>query len=323
MVEWTQRCGVCRCYLDEEDLFCANCGTESPWSHGQTERLDNEADHYSFECKSCGASMSYDASSQALRCPFCGSTSMERQATVRSVKPDGVVPFSIDQQRAEGVLRNWLRTGFWTPSDAARASRVGEMTAVYVPYWIFEAETDTRWTADSSPPPPGSRGDWYPLGGSHQSRYRGILVAGSSILSLQETDAIAPFDLSDAVQSQEVDLKNAIYEQFRVPRKLARPVARAAIEELEREASARKVPNRSRNIRVNVRISSMRGYPMLLPVWILAYRYKKEVHRVLINGQTGKIAGTSPFSYAKLSVLVMIVLVFLAVVFAIAMLSNM
>lgn len=62
---------------------------------------------------------------------------------------------------------------------------------------------------------------------------------------------------------------------------------------------------------------------MLLPVWILAYRYKKEVHRVLINGQTGKIAGTSPFSYAKLSVLVMIVLVFLAVVFAIAMLSNM
>ena len=321
-LQYSDRCAICHCYMDSEDLFCANCGTENPRPEDCKERLDHQASHHSFSCTSCGASMSYDASARALRCPFCGSTEMQKREGARSVTPDGVVPFRVNQEQAEHILREWLGRGFWRPSDAARASTIGEIARVFVPYWVFEANTKTRWTADSSPAPPGSRGDWYPVSGNNRGSYQGVLIAGSSILTHSETAAIAPFRIDQAKSPEQVDLANVISEEFMVPRKLARPRARAAVEQLEQSACRRKVPGRSRNMRVNVQFSSMEGQPMLLPVWILAYRYKEKVNRVLINGQTGKIAGTAPFAYGKLSVVILIVIALIAAIVGTAVLMN-
>lgn len=247
---------------------------------------------------------------------------MERRESARAILPDRVLQFSIERAAAETALRAWLSSGFWRPADASRASTIGEMTRVYVPYWVFEASTDSRWTADSSPAPLGSRGDWYPVSGGNVSNYTGILVAGSSILTARETDSIAPFDIAQAQPASQVDLENSISEDFRVPRKLARPAARKLIENRERQACRRHVPNRVRNLKVNVRVASMVGQPLLLPVWILAYRYKEKVHRVLINGQSGKIAGTAPFSYRKLTAIIAVVVILLIVIGVIAALSS-
>ncbi|MEM7474423.1 MAG: hypothetical protein AAF483_05465 [Planctomycetota bacterium] len=322
-VELMHRCGVCRCYIDQEDLFCANCGTENPYADTKAKKLAHEATHHSFDCQGCGASMNYDASAQALRCPFCGGTKMEKRAVTQHVKPDAVLPFSIDAVKAEGILREFLSKGFWRPDDAAQSSTIGEVTEIFVPYWVFDATTKTKWTADSSPAPPGSRGDWYPVSGDHARSYKGLLIAGSSVLTLDETESISPFNIANVLAPTEVDLENVTYEEFRVPRKLARPQARGAIEQLERQHCARLVPNRHRNVHVNVRISDMQGYPMLLPVWIMAYQYKNKVFRVLINGQSGKIAGAAPFSYAKVGVIALVVATVLITIGVIVALVNM
>lgn len=316
------RCGVCKCFLDEEDLFCANCGTENSLADHRDQKLKHVASHHGFGCTACGASMNYDASAKALRCPFCGSTKMEKREGARTVTPERVVPFQIDEPNARRILKEWLGSGFWRPADAARGSTIGEMVAVYVPYWMFRATTDTFWTADSSPAPRGSQGEWYPVSGSNQSKYSGILIGGSSILTPEETNSIAPFNADSGVAPGESDLLNTTSEDFRVPRKLARPIARAAVERFERNACAKKVPNRSRNLRVNVRLSDVRGLPVLLPVWVLAYRYKEKVHRVLINGQTGKIAGTAPFSYGKLTFILLVVIGVIATIVLVATLAN-
>lgn len=298
------RCAFCRTFLDDEDIFCSNCGAENP-HHGMTnEGVVSQDEHHSFDCQGCGASMSYDASAQALRCPFCGSAAMQSVPSRRSLRCDWVVPLTVDLHQSESILRAWLGQGFWRPSDAARAAKIGEMVAVYIPFWVFEAETDTRWTADTSPAPPGSRGDWAPVYGENRSQYRDILVAGSSILTSHEISAILPFHLNRAIHYEKMDLENAIVETLKVARKAARPLARAAIEERERQNCARSAPGKPRRVKVNVRIHAMMGHPVLLPVWIMAYRYHDQVHRVLINGQTGKIAGSAPFSYGKLTLVV-------------------
>lgn len=307
-LEVYNRCRICRCFLDDEDLFCANCGTENPHADVQATLPHYEVEHHSFDCDGCGASMSYDASAQALRCPFCGSTAMtQANQARRTLHCDWIVPLSVDHQQAEALLRNWLGQGFWRPADAARAATIGEIAAVYVPFWVFEADADTMWTADSSPPPPGYRGDWCPVSGNNHSHHRDILVDGSSVLGWKEVSPILPFHLERAVRNDQVHLSNAIVETLKVPRKSARPIARAAIEEQERQICSTYVPGRARRIKVNVRIHGLMGRPMLLPVWVMAYRYRHEVHRVLINGQTGKIAGSAPFSIGRLLIPLMIV----------------
>jgi hypothetical protein len=170
-----------------------------------------------------------------------------------------------------------------------------------VPYWVFDATTHTYWTADTSQTPAGARGDWYPLFGEHHGAYSDLLVGGSAALTPAETAALIPFDTGAGVPPDEVDLENITFERFGVPRKYARPMARSGLEWLETQAVAPQIPGRNRNLKVNVRITDLSSRPMLLPVWVVAYRYRDEVFRFLVNGQTGRSTGKAPLSWRKIA----------------------
>jgi len=299
--------------VDEEDLFCANCGTEAPHraeagAMPDASRLTKD----NFECSGCGASMSYDASEKALRCPFCGSVDMVSKPDAQLLAPKWVVPFRLTREEAEQRMRRWLRRGFWRPGGLSESARVAKMTAVYVPYWVFQAKTHTHWTADTSQTPPGARAQWYPLTGEHEGSYGGLLIGASGAIAPCETAALCPFDLADGVPPDKVDLDNVIVEQFSLPRKYARPLARQGLEASEVEACAACVPGRPRNVHVNVLVSEMSSEPVLLPVWIMAYKFRDKLYRFLVNGQTGRATGEAPISWAKLAGAVVTVLAIVA-----------
>jgi len=56
-----EKCPVCGAILDDEDLFCANCGTVAPQNKDQQKPPVAPEVTCNFVCKGCGASMSYDA----------------------------------------------------------------------------------------------------------------------------------------------------------------------------------------------------------------------------------------------------------------------
>ena len=303
------RCTVCRTYLDSEDLFCSNCGTENPAgvdSEGvgidrSKSQIKQQASVMSFRCDQCGASMSYDASAKTLRCPFCGSTKMTARPDARTLTPSGVVPFRIQDTQVESLLRQFLSQGFWKPGDASKSSIINKVTPVFVPFWVFSVTTETAWTADSSAVTSGARGSWRPLSGTRNGGYEGILVGASGTLTPLEVQEIAPFDISQAIDPGKVDLNNVIVEEFRVTRRDSRAKAASLVEQYEAGEAEQSVPGRARNINLNVRIQNMKSVPLLLPIWIMVYQYRNQPFRVLVNGQTGEVYGTAPFSYAKLT----------------------
>lgn len=310
------KCGTCGAVLDEEDLFCPNCGAEAPKREGEA-APPAHVTTCNFTCKGCGASMSYDASAGTLRCPFCGSSELEKQPDAKEISPQGVVPFAIKQDQAIAAMRQWLGSSIWRPGDLSEQAAIVKMTPVYVPYWVFEAQTHTFWTADTSQTPVGARAGWYPLTGQHEGTYHGLLVGASGALTPAETMALCPFDLANAVPPDKIDLTNSIYERFTVPRKYARPLANQGFEQLEAEACGKYVPGSARNLKVNVRITDLTSQPMLLPVWIMAYRYQDRVFRFVVNGQTGRVTGQAPLSWRKIAVVVAIILLAVAILLAI------
>lgn len=268
--------------------------------------------------------MSYDASAKNLRCPFCGSEKMSSRKDARTLKPDGVVTFQILQSQVESRLRHWLSQGFWKPGDASQRSIVNKVTQVYVPFWVFSATTETAWTADSSSVPFGARGSWRPVFGTRTGNYDGVLVGASGTLTPAEVQEIAPFDLSQSVPPDSVDLTNVIVEEFRVTRRDARARASALVEQYEAGQAQQTIAGSIRNLHANVRIQDMKSVPMLLPIWIMVYQYNKQPYRVLVNGQTGEVYGTAPFSYAKLTgVIAGMFLFVLLVIFLFVVVSSM
>ncbi len=324
MSDLLAKCDVCGGLLDEEDLFCSNCGTSAPDPPHRLEELRPAATAtHNFECAGCGASMSYSAETGTLRCPFCGSQKLERRNDQKVLAAHRAVPFRLSQQAASDSLRAFLGSSFWHPGDLGRAAQVTKMSAVYVPYWVFSGKTHTYWTADSGNTPFGARGDWVPLTGEHRGEYRGMLVGASGALAPSETEAICPFDLSAAATPDQVDFGDAAIEQFTVQRKFARPLARSGLEAAETESCARHyLTGRYRNLKVNVRIEQLQSEPVLLPVWIMAYRYKEQLYRFIVNGQTGKASGQAPFSKAKALLVAALVLIAILILLLVVGVAN-
>ena len=162
------------------------------------------------------------------------------------------------------------------------------------------------------------------MSGTRDGNYEGVLVGASGTLTPTEVQEIAPFDLSEAVSPESIDLNNVIVEEFRVTRRDARMNASALVEQYEAMQSQQTIPGRVRKLNANVRIQDMRSEPILLPVWILVYQYRNQPFRVLVNGQTGEVFGTAPFSYAKLTgVIAAIFLLLLFLIIAAVLFSSM
>ena len=308
MTTTLHKCTVCGALLDEEDLFCANCGAEAPVPPGEQRPPLTQLATHNFLCDGCGAGMSYDASAQTLRCPFCGGEKLTEVKDAKVLAPQRIVPMTVTRDAAMACLQKWLPSSFWRPSDLAQQAVVEKMTPVYVPYWVFSAETFTYWTADTSRTPLGARGNWFPMSGEHRGQYQGLLIGASGSLTPAETTALCPFDLAEGLPPEQVDLTNVVYEPFQVQRKYARPLAQRGFEDLIARDCRPYVPGNCRNLKVNVRVENLAGEPVLLPVYIMAYRYKGHVYRFLVNGQTGRCTGTAPTSYLKIAGVVALVL---------------
>lgn len=318
MSDLAAKCSVCGSLCDEEDLFCANCGTEIPLREDRKIGRQDVArlTRCNFLCRGCGASMSYDPQAQSLRCPFCGSDDMQQEADAKILSPSQVIPFRLGRDEAVDAMRRWLGRGFWRPGDLAARAAVVEMMPVYVPYWVFRAKTHTFWTADTDQTPPGARGDWCPLSGEHQGEYAGLLVGASGALTAGETAAICPFDLAEGKPPDEVDLDRVTVERFSLGRKYARPIARQSIEQSEvQEVDRLYVPGRSRNVHVNVRVEAMSSQPVLLPVWIMTYRFRDRLYRFLVNGQSGTASGEAPSSVGKIALAAIALCIAAALIF--------
>lgn len=314
------RCTLCRNVVDPEDLFCATCGREvepPPGEAGGAPRLEQGL--LGFDCRGCGASMTYDAKAQALRCAFCGSTDLTQQpGTTGRIRPTRRVPFALDAAHAQRAFAAWIRRGIWRPSRLKLEARVVKIEPVYVPCWVFTAQTDTGWAADSSQTPPFARADWCPVGGRSQGEVRDVLVLASGVLTPREVAGLLPFDLERAVPYQREDVGETAVEDVGVSRRGARPAARAAIDELERTRCAAFVPGRSRNVHVNVLVTDMTSEPVLLPVFIAAYRWRERAFRFLVNGATGSVIGQAPVSKTKVGLAVLLALAVIAAVVLLA-----
>lgn len=312
------RCACCGGLVDLEDLFCANCGTEVPDRHKpETTRLPLEARN--FHCRGCGAAMNYDAQAQSLKCPFCGSVDLVEEAQKGILSPECVIPFAIDRVEAENRLRAWLGSGFWHPGDLRMSAQLTELRAVFVPFWIFSTAVKTHWTGDTSQTPWGASASWYPMAGQAERHYDGIWIPASAGIPVGELNAVLPFNAAAAVPPEQVNLEDITVEQMTVSRRYARPRAQGHLEGLETQAAAQSIPGSNRNVHVNVLLEDATSQSALVPVYVMAYRYRDHVYRFVINGQTGKATGTAPFATSKLvgilAVVALIVLIGLILAF--------
>ena len=213
------------------------------------------------------------------------------------------LPFTVDRTSAEGAYRGWLRgLGWFRPSDLGPASRLETMTPLWWVGWVFDAEATVTWAADSDAD--ARRSEWAPHSGQTELRFDDVVVSASRGLAARETEWLIPtYDLETAQDAAREPEPGTSVERFDLPRSAARGRVGAFIEQLVSERLEREaIPGtRFRNVHAAVALRRLVTRRVAFPSYVLAYRYRGSVYRVVISGQDATcVIGTAPTSTAKI-----------------------
>jgi hypothetical protein len=264
-------------------------------------------------------------------CAFCESPLVAADAIAQE-PVDRVAPFVLNGKQAAERLGTHLAGRWMAPESVRKGAQPEALDAVLVPFWCYQATVRSAWQAqigiwwyrtetyivmvDGKPQTRTRRvkeTEWFQSSGTHVATYVDHLVSGSRGLPEEEANALEPFDLGRSRPFDVALLAGLIAERPSVDHAQARATASAELTQLEHGAIRSFLPgNECRGLENQTRSELSEVELVLLPVWIATFRYSDKVWRLLVNGQTGEVVGTTPTDWKKIAGLVGIVVAFFA-----------
>ncbi len=349
--EYRWPCAQCGAQLryapGQTSLTCDHCGhvqnisTESPRKRARAlQELDvarglrddlaasDMVEVRTTSCPNCGAKVEITDATHATECPFCDTPVVLDTGSERLIKPQAVVPFVLTEAQARGAMVKWMGSLWFAPGTLLEYARKGRaLTGIYVPFWTFDAGTDSRYS--------GERGEyyyetrtvnvrvngrmerreervrktrWYPVRGGVSRDFDDMLVMASRSLPPRLGNELTPWDLDALTAYTPEYLAGFRAEGYTVPLADGHREARDRMSDVIRSDVRRDIGGDEQRIHdVDTDWSDETFKHILLPVWTAAYKYNGKSYRFLVNGQTGEVQGERPWSVWKIALLVIFV----------------
>ncbi|MHC2067170.1 zinc ribbon domain-containing protein [Bremerella sp. T1] len=317
-------CPACGCPVEPNDKFCPACGTPhevqvpAKSSTGTAATIKKY-----FHCETCGANVSIDPQELSYVCPFCDSTYVVEYSPEVSGRqlPEFVIPFRVTPEMAMKKFRAWIKGNDWyRPGDLHLAEIEDKLRGVYLPFWSFSMLAESHWrasigeywykTESYTTMENGKmvrktrrvqKTEWWPLSGRHHKYYSGYMISASKGLTQADADRIKPFSPLAAKRYEPYFLAGWAAEEYQMEIADAQKVCYEEFYRREQSNIRQFLPgDTSRSLVVQTEFSYENSDLYLLPIYVLTYRYKDQVFRFLVNGQTGLINGDKPVSWKRI-----------------------
>jgi hypothetical protein len=283
-----------------------------------------------FSCGTCGAGLSF-AGVRSEVCPYCASPNVvERPPDVGRPRPELVVAFTGDAAFARGQLDRWLGSRTWFADARIKRARPLDLRGVYVPAYLYSAVAHTEYTASigeqyteiethettdadgrtKTETRTVTRTEYRPLSGHHVGYVTDVLISASAGLTDAELAAIEPYDYLHLRRYAPALITGWIAEEFsRDPDDCRRASREAAVDDVGLRLRRFMPGDGHSDLAWHTSVTWESLAPVLVPVWVLAVRYRDDRRplRVVINGQTGAIAGKVPLAWWKVALAVLVV----------------
>jgi DNA-directed RNA polymerase subunit RPC12/RpoP len=276
-------------------------------------------------CEDCGATTSFVGTLTSSDCDYCGAPLVveNAHAAVDRVPADGVLPFSFAKDAAQANLQRWIGSRWFAPTGFRKLAIDGRFHGVYLPYWTFDALTFTRYV--------GERGDhywvtvrhgdqtrqerrtrWSPAAGSFRRFFDDVLVPATRSeatgLPMKLIVGLDPWPLERSLPFTDAALVGFSARTYDVDLRGGFQVGRKRMESaLDAEVRRRIGGDEQRVHSRQSQYSALTYKHLLLPVWLLTYRFHGKPYRVAVNGVTGEVRGERPWSIWKILFAVLVV----------------
>jgi Zn finger protein HypA/HybF involved in hydrogenase expression len=305
-------------------LTCTNCGYyEPPPQHlvgkgaeefeFKVETLSRAARGWGearkeLSCTQCAGSTSVPLDNLTHTCPFCGSHQViQRQAPQEVLRPRFLIPFAVEPSACRERAAAWLGNTWMVPVSLRGLAVSTSFTAIYIPFWTFDAIVEADWRAEvgrtertGSGKNRRTRTVWRWESGHVQRAFDDLLTSGTRQVSLLLLGQVGNYDPDRLVvydpkylaglQSQSYDI--ALEDAWEMARALMREMVRA-------DCRDRTSTDKVRNFSAQLDYQEETWRYILVPLYLAAYQHGGRTYQVLVNGQTGAIAGQRPVDWHK------------------------
>ncbi len=336
-------------------LVCPYCGTLVPWSEGETPLGATMVEHdleealtklgvgekglkakkRSVRCESCNAISLFDPERAAQRCEFCGSPAIVPTENPDDlITPESLLPVEVPATKVRDLLRQWYGQRWFAPNKLKRLALTDTLHGIYLPYWTFDAHADAKWSAMSgyyyyvtemrtdaqgrSVPQQVRKVRWQPSSGARKHFFDDELVPATVGVHMALLRAVEPFPTRTQLKPYDpAYVRGWTVERYQIDLKQAAVNNHQHMERKMYEMCGRDVPGDTfRSLQVSTVYQGRTFKHILVPVWLVSYTFGRRSFQVVVNGVTGKIAGERPYSWVKITLLVVAVLLVLVLIFS-------
>ena len=292
------------------------------------EEAGEEVERLTIHCDACGAENVFDENVVTDKCAFCGVPLSAQAHSSRIRRPQGLVPFTITQEKAKENFCNWLTSLWFLPNRAKECKNTGAFRGIYRPYWTYDFNTVCEYS--------GARGDYYYVNVTYTTRENGktvtrtrqerrtrwtnvygtvnnsfddVLVSASTLLTEKEEMGLAPWNLSEAVNYNPDLIRGFREESYDVTLANGLDTAKARTKGTIENTVRNDIGGDEQRIHdMSISYFNLTCKHLLLPIWLDSFRYDGRVFKFLVNGQTGKVQGERPWSAVKITFFVLFLL---------------
>jgi len=289
-----------------------------------------------LHCKNCGANQHVEEHYKSLHCVYCTMPLIIEDANKEAwILPGAVLPFQIDQKKAHLIFKKWVNRLWFAPNKLKKAAIDPENTkGLYSPYWTFDANLYAKYT--------GQRGEyyyvsvpytttvngktvhrtrrerrtrWYPASGTVNGFVDDTLIKASKQRSGFIPKQIARWDLKALQPFDSSFLAGFVTEKYTIPLKEGHIESNKEAKRIAERWACRDIGGDTQRISsIDMKLTDETFKHILLPVYVSAYNFKGKRYNFFVNGQTGVLHGSRPYSFWKIFFLVLAILIVLGTI---------
>jgi hypothetical protein len=227
------------------------------------------------------------------------------------LRPRFLIPFDVTTDQCRRQVSDWLGSSWMVPHGLQRLGRSAEFVPIYIPFWTFDARTRADWRAEvahtqrytvrvNGRTETRTRTVWRWESGNVSHFFDDLLLPGSSKLSAVLLGQIDRYDLNKLVSYDPSFLAGLQAQAYDLPLDATWERARQQMRANTKQSCKRQASSsRMRNFSMNLDFSEESWRYILLPLYLAVYHYNQEPYQIMVNGQTGQIAGQRPVDWRK------------------------
>lgn len=266
------------------------------------------------DCKGCGAQVEVGSNVAIAECPFCDRKVQARQGgSTMALHEPQVLPFRIGHSEAVALIQEHLDRLWLRPGSVRAKTSLQEVRKVFVPFWAFDVQASSEWQASLSyVEKAGWVGSFFgkedeirtrKTSGSVGRRVDDWLVCASHGIDSSMIAALEPFDTENVADTPAAALlgQTPVEVAFRSPRAAWTEAQRQLLKDEYQQCHKRLAQGDDSVLSLTgwTKFGKPLGKAVVLPLYILSVSTLYGRAQVVVNGETGKVASSVPYSWPK------------------------